>query len=357
MKQDKRILSAKEHWAGRMVTNGVPLSDFLDVTNNVSVWKDWCKTWSKKGDLHRELGDAAISENKTISAAEHLRTAAVCYHFGRFLFVDFPEEMREAHQKSVECYNKALPLFNPSGKRLSIPYEGKHLYGNLRVPKSHFVRPPVVILILGLDSTKEEMFTYESVFLERGIATFSFDGPGQGEGEYDFFMCPEYEKPVTAVIERLKEETIINTKKIGLWGVSMGGYYAPRAAAFCKDVSACISLSGPFNLNQCFDSLPELTSTAVIYRSGSKEASDVSEFTKRMSLREVASKIECPLYIVSGALDRVIPPKQGELLEKAAENSSEVIHQIIPNGGHVANNVSYFYRNKCADWMTEKLNS
>ena len=74
-------------------------------------------------------------------------------------------------------------------------------------------------------------------------------------------------------------------------------------------------------------------------------------------LREVASKIECPLYIVSGALDRVIPPKQGELLEKAAENSSEVIHQIIPNGGHVANNVSYFYRNKCADWMTEKLNS
>ena len=103
--------------------------------------------------------------------------------------------------------------------------------------------------------------------------------------------------------------------------------------------------------------MPELTSTAVIYRSGSKEASDVSEFTKRMSLREVASKIECPLYIVSGALDRVIPPKQGELLEKAAENSSEVIHQIIPNGGHVANNVSYFYRNKCADWMTEKLNS
>lgn len=357
MGQDRRILSAKEHWAGRMVTNGVPLADFLDVTTNVNAWKDWCKTWTKKGDLHQKLGNEAISGNKTISAAEHYRTAAVCYHFGRFLFVDFPEEMRAAHVKSVQCYNKALPFLNPSGTRLSIPYDGKLLYGNLRVPKSKFSKPPVVILILGLDSTKEEMFTYESVFLERGIATFSFDGPGQGEGEYEFFMCPEYEKPVEAVISRLKQETHLNTDKLGLWGVSMGGYYAPRAAAFCKGVSACISLSGPFDLSQCFGNLPELTASAVVHRSGSTGEAEIKKFTKRMSLKGVASKIECPLYIVSGALDRVITPEQGQLLEKAAQNSSEVIHQIISNGGHVANNVAYYYRNKCADWMLEKLSS
>ena len=41
-------------------------------------------------------------------------------------------------------------------------------------------------------------------FLERSIATFSFDGPGQGEGEYDFHMCPEYEEPVAAVIKTQK---------------------------------------------------------------------------------------------------------------------------------------------------------
>ena len=42
-----------------------------------------------------------------------------------------------------------------------------------------------MIMIPGLDSTKEELRSTEDLFLERGIATFSVDGPGQGEAEYD----------------------------------------------------------------------------------------------------------------------------------------------------------------------------
>ena len=355
MDQDKRILSAKEHWAGRMVTNGVPLADFNDVTSSVKSWKNWCKKWSEKGDIHRNLAMLAISENRNISAAEHFKTASICYHFGKFLFVDYPAEMKEAHLKSIECYNQALPLMNPPGERLLIPYSGKHLCGNLRLPVSRSEKPSIVILILGLDSTKEEMYSYESVFLDRGLATFSFDGPGQGEGEYDFFMCPEYEKPIKSVISTLQKLPQINSDKIGLWGVSMGGYYAPRAAAFCDEIRACISLSGPYDLSLCFKNLPELTASAVEYRSGSKTSAELERFVKRMSLKNVAKKITCPLYIVSGELDRVVPPQQSEMLEKAAINSEEVIHQKVPNGGHVANNVAYTYRYNCADWMLEKL--
>lgn len=354
MDQDKRILAAKDHWAGRMITNGVPLADFQDVTNSVRTWDDWCNKWSEKGAFHKNLGNIALSESRKISAGAHYKTAAVCYHFGKFLFVDYPDEMNAAHKNTIECYNKALPLLSPPGERINIPYEGKSLYGNLRVPIGS-VKPPIVIMAMGLDSTKEEMFTYESVFLERGLATLSFDGPGQGEGEYDFTMCPEYEKPIKAVISKLKKISTINTEKIGLWGVSMGGYYAPRAAAFCAEISACIALSGPFDLSLCFQNLPELTASAVIHRSGSKSDSEITAFTKKMSLENVADKIKCPLYIVSGSLDKVIPPEHGKMLESAAKNSPEIIHQIVPNGGHVANNRAYAYRHSCADWMHSKL--
>src|SRR3970282_560877 len=151
--------------------------------------------------------------------------------------------MKQAHRKAVECRNKALPLLDPPGERVAIPYEGKQLYGNLRKPRG-IAKPPVVVMCMGLDSTKEEMDDYENRFLKRGLATLAFDGPGQGEAEYDFAICPEYEKPVKAVIDFVEMRKDLDAGRVGIWGVSFGGYYAPGAAAFDKRIKACIALSG-----------------------------------------------------------------------------------------------------------------
>jgi 2,6-dihydroxypseudooxynicotine hydrolase len=178
-----------------------------------------------------------------LTAAGHYTRAAVCYHFGKFLFVIDPAQMKQAHMKSVECRNRALPHLVPPGERVAIPYEGKQLYGNLRKPAGD-ARAPIVVMCMGLDSAKEEMNDYEERFLVRGLATLAFDGPGQGEAEYDFAICPEYEKPVKAVFDWLETRRDIDPKRAGIWGVSLGGYYAPRAAAFERRVKACVA-SGP----------------------------------------------------------------------------------------------------------------
>jgi len=114
-------------------------------------------------------------------------------------------------------------------------------------------------------------------------------------------MCPEYEKPVLAVIEFIKTRKDLDASNIGLWGVSMGGYYAPRAAAFCKNLKGCIALSGPFDLALCYASLPELTRTCFNYRSGGVDEKSIREIASRMTLKDVAEQIECPLFIVSGS--------------------------------------------------------
>ena len=86
----------------------------------------------------------------------------------------------------------------------------------------------------------------------------AFDGPGQGEAEFEMHIEPEYEKPVQAVLNYIDTRDDINTEKIGIWGVSLGGYYAPRAACLINRFRACISLSGPYNFGECFDDLPQL---------------------------------------------------------------------------------------------------
>ena len=115
--------------------------------------------------------------------------------------------------KAVECRNRALPHLVPPGERVAIPYEGKHLYGNLRRPAGS-ARAPIVVMCMGLDSAKEEMHDYEERFLARGLATLAFDGPGQGEAEYDFAICPEYEKPVKAVFDWLETRRDVDPKRV-----------------------------------------------------------------------------------------------------------------------------------------------
>ena len=265
MQRDPVVQSAIDHWASRFVANGVPLSDFEEVAAAVERWDDWCGLWCERGDRHAALGAEALGEGRRLSAGEHLSTAAACYHFGKFLFVHRPDEMRAAHARAVACRTEALPLLRPPGERIEVPFEGGVLAGNLRRPEG-VDRPPLVLMAMGLDSAKEEMHSNEAVFLDRGMATCAFDGPGQGEAEYDMPICPEYERPVGALLDALCVRDDIDPGRIGIWGVSFGGYYAPRAAAFDDRIRACVALSGPFDWAELFDTIPALTRRAFVAR-------------------------------------------------------------------------------------------
>lgn len=351
-KKDPRVESAISHWAPRFVINGVPLTDFQEVTASVERWEDWCAAWSERARVHERLGDEAYGAGHALSAGEHWTRAAVCYHFGKFLFVNDMAQLKAAHAKAVECRNKALPLLSPPGERVAIPYEGRQLYGNLRKPAG-IPKPPVVVMCMGLDSAKEEMDDYENRFLKRGVATLAFDGPGQGEAEYDFPICPEYEQPVKAVVDYIETRSDLDADRIGVWGVSLGGYYAPRAAAFEKRIKACVALSGPYERSTSFEGRPVINVEAFRVRSHAATLEEAAQVASRMSLRGAAGRITCPIYIVAGTKDRLTSPREAEQL--AAEVSGPCVLAIIEGGNHVVNNYWYRYRDQTADWMATQL--
>ena len=350
--KDPRVEAAISHWAPRFVANGVPMTDFQEVTAGVDRWEDWCSAWSARAALHEEMGVRALAGGFELSAGAHFTRAAVCYHFGKFLFVNDLEQMRHAHVKAVECRNRALPLLSPPGERVAIPYEGRLLYGNLRKP-SGTGRPPVVVMCMGLDSAKEEMDDYENRFLARGLATLAFDGPGQGEGEYDFGLCPEYEKPVKSVIDFLETRSDLDLAHLGIWGVSLGGYFAPRAAAFEKRLRACVALSGAYQRSGSFEGRPSINVEAFRVRSRSANLEDAGKVALRMSLQGIAKNITCPIYIVAGTKDRLTPASDAQKL--AAEVSGPCVLSVIEGGNHVVNNLWYRYRDQTADWMARQL--
>ena len=349
---DPRVKSAIAHWAPRFVANGVPLTDFQEVTAGVERWEDWCAAWSRRAAIHETLGDEAMAGGYGYSAGEHWSRAAACYHFAKFVFVNGYEEMRAAHLKAVACRNRALPHLDPAGERVEIPYQGSHLVGILRKPRG-VAQPPVVIMCMGLDSAKEEMDSNEQCFLARGMATLVFDGPGQGEGEYAFAIRGDYEVPVGAVVDYVQTRADLDRERIGLWGVSLGGYHAPRAAAYEKRIKACIALSGPYDWADDWDGLPELTKDTFRVRAKLKTADEARAYAKNLTLKQAAREITCPLFVVAGQQDRIVPWQDGERLAQEARGPVEFL--LIEDGNHVANNRAYKYRAQSADWMARQL--
>jgi dipeptidyl aminopeptidase/acylaminoacyl peptidase len=354
MSRDGRVEAAITNWAPRFLANGVPYIDFVEVTEGLTSWDDWCSAWSARAAVHEQLGSEALAAGHTRTAGEHLVRAAVEYHFAKYLFVDDPDQLRVAHERAVACHRAALPHLDPPGQRIEIAFDGATIVGNLRLPRGAGPEPvPVVVMVMGLDSAKEEMGTNEQPFLDRGMATFAFDGPGQGEGEEGLVIRPDYEAPVAAVLDVLAARPELDADRIGLWGVSLGGYSAPRAAAFEPRVRACIGVSGPYDLGEAWDGLPPLTRAAFAARSGAVDAEDAAARAARLRLAGVAERITCPLLVVFGGRDRLFDVAHAQRLVAEAAGPAELL--LVDDGNHVVNDRPYRYRSQAADWIAHHL--
>src|SRR5919202_4951810 len=193
--RDPKIEVAIANWAPRFTSQGVDPNDFARVTAPLERWEEWLPAWVANGDRHAGLAREAEALGRTLTAGEAWVHAALSYHFAKFVWMVDMALYRDASDRAVAALREAHRLLDPAARRVEVPFERATLFGNLRGDRS----APLVLLLPGLDSTKEEFFTWENVFLRRGMATFSLDGPGQGETGYATHIHPNYEVAVTAV--------------------------------------------------------------------------------------------------------------------------------------------------------------
>ena len=350
--KDAVIDQAITHWIHRFTVNGVNVSDFLDVTAAINRWDEWCAAWSARAKVHEDRGRAAMSTGAYLSAVEHLMRASVTYHFAKYLFVQDMTQLRAAHARAVDCLNLILPYLSPPGERVVIPFEGKHLIGVLRKPHN-VARPPIMIMAGGLDAAKEELFTFQPDFLSRGIAILAVDLPGQGEGEYDFAIRPDFETVAAPIIDWLATRSDVDSDRLGIWGISLGAYYAPRAAAFDRRIKACVANCGPYDFGALWKQLPALSRAAFIQRSGAANDAEGQRKAAEISLKGIGEKIKCPTFIIAAGLDTLCPPEDGKRLASEVKGPVEIL--VIEDATHVAHNRPYAYRPQSADWMARQL--
>jgi 2,6-dihydroxypseudooxynicotine hydrolase len=346
-----RVQLAVSHWKPRFVANGIDVNDFERVQAATTEWADWAPNWKAVGDMHRELAEAADARGRVASATEAYQRAAWSYHLGKFLWFEDLGLHLEMGALVNAMYARALPHLSPPGERLEIPFEGTTIPGNLRRPAGPD-RPPIVLIVPGLDSVKEELYAMEGDFLRRGMATLTVDGPGQGESAPRFAIRADWAGVVAPIIDVLERRSDVDAARVGLMGISMGGIYGPLAAAGEKRIRALVALAGPYDLSECWPALNQLTRAGYVFYTKSKDEPEAFERTKTLSLHGVLARVTQPLLVIHGAKDRLFPPEQAERIVREAPDATLLMY---PDGNHVCNNITYKYRPAMADWMAERL--
>ena len=167
-------------------------------------------------------------------------------------------------------------------------------------------------MISGLDSAKEEMDAYEAPFHARGMATLAFDGPGQGEAEYELAIRGDFEAPVKAVVDWLETRSDVDPRADRVLGrqprrllrAACGGL---RAA----DQGVHLYLRS-LRLGRDLGQLPPLTREAFRVRSHKATQEEAREHGRTLTLKHAARRIACPLFLVGAKLDRLIPWQHAE---------------------------------------------
>ena len=345
---DKRVAAANAHWAARIVSNGTSYPDFQATMSRIGRWDDWCREWGRTGQHYQDLAAAAQSA-WPITAGEAWRRAALSWHWGRFVFSDHPDEQRAAHERTVACFRRGAGTLSPPAQLVPDSLRGHHAG---RLPPGAPGRRPVVIMIPGLDSVKEELQATAEYLLSRGLAVVAIDGPGQGEAEYDLPIEPAYERVTTAVVDYLRDRADIDPDRIGVFGVSLGGYYAARSAAYEPRVRATVALSGPYRWDLDWDALPPQTRTTFQHRSGAASAGEARKRAGTLTLEQAAARISSPLLVAAGGRDRLVPAYHAERLAREAPGAELL---MIPDGSHGLTNHAPESRSQMADWLAAHL--
>src|SRR5512133_4177027 len=148
-------------------------------------------------------------------------------------------------RRSKDCFQRMIPLAESTIECLEVEFEGARLPAYF-VSGGSGVRPTLIALG-GFDSTMEEVYGWiGGAAVDYGWNCLIFEGPGQWsalKNNPGLRFRPDYEKPVSAIVECLVRRPDVDPSKIALIGYSFGGYLAPRAAAGEPRIGACIANS------------------------------------------------------------------------------------------------------------------
>jgi len=284
----------------------------------------WFHEWSREAHEVEARGRERIAAGHGLSGAQYLQRASAYYHVGERFLQPKSKEGNEVYMRGVQALRDAAQYIRrPRLEHVEIPYGEKGLPAIFvhAEPANAGGRVPAMVFFDGLDVTKEiQYFKGVADLAARGIACLIVDGPGNGESIRfrGLYLRPDTEHYATPVFDYLSGRPEVDPKRIGLMAISLGGYYAPRAAAFEQRFACCVAWGAQWDYQKIwrdrFERLAKAQTPSlsvahqhIAWVLNASSQDDVLKKLAPFKLDGVVQKIACPFLMLHGEGDEQIP--------------------------------------------------
>lgn len=341
--------------------------------------EEWFEGWKHMAERVERLALTDEEAGRFLSAGRKYVRSSIYYFMAERVISHQDDRRIQTYQKALTTFKKGLQLKKESVEWVEVPFQGKSL-PSLFVKAPGNGRLPCTVHYNGLDSMKEFIYLSEAEeFRQRGISLLIVDHPGVGEALRlrDMYSGADTEVSASACVDYLETRNDVDPDRIGIAALSMGGYYAPRAAAFEKRFKCCAVLGAFWSIKDLRDRMEKGQDLELMGRGhsenlptpasqdhflwvfGINSLEQAEKLIEEFTLEGVADKITCPLLIVHGENDRQIPLDHAEKTIEAAINSPRKELKIftLAEGGaeHCQVDNRTLGIDYIADWIAEIL--
>ena len=352
----------------------------------VSDADSWFNAWDAEGNaalaFAAQTQDPINKGNAMIRAFDYYRSAE---------FFLQPNDSRRPVEwkKNTSAFYNGLNTLGVKYERITAPYGQHHLNAVYYPGPAGAETRPLIVIMTGYDGTMEELYAqFGRAAYEHGYSLLTYEGPGQGSvlREQGLTFTPEWEKPNGAVLDAFLANHP-KPAKIVLIGESMGGYLAPRAAAFDSRIDGVVAYDvyfdgyavaarnvpkfafwlhdhhwdGTLNLlarlhNDTGGNWAQMNG---MWTLGAKTPFGVLDAFKPYTLAPVASRIHQDVLLMAGADDHFVPPDQMGKMQKALTGARSVTAITFSHesggGEHCQVGASALWQATIFDWIKAKF--
>jgi dipeptidyl aminopeptidase/acylaminoacyl peptidase len=327
--------------------------------------EDWIDEWSGLGRKLLAEGEEALAAggSTTVTAAKKLLRATNYLRTAELLSPYELSRRLPLYDDAQRAFRLALPYLPVETSVVEVRHDGATYEGYVcRGRGTSAAEPgPAVLFLGGADSYAEELYFFGGQALaERGITVMIVDTPGRGGTlrHQGIVSRPDYEVPAGRALDELLGLDSVDPIRVGLVGVSLGGYYAPRLAAKDDRVRALVCWCACFDvLTDLYEYFPPIQEQ-LQWITGSHDDAEAREKLKAFSLAEVASDITCPILISHGEHDDLMPASSAKRLYEHVSSDERVLRIWRSDEGG-ALHCNYDNWAACIpfmfDWLAQKL--
>ena len=235
-----------------IAAGGADTSEILETIRHIRSGdpQGWFAAWDALGD---RVARVAAETRDSSSRGDALLRAHTYYRTAEFFLPPGDPKRTTASRKNIDAFYDGLRAAGVGFERLTIAYQGDHHLGAVFYPAPvSDPAKPLIVFVGGFDSTLEELyFMLVAAAARRNYDVLTYEGPGQGQAlrEQGLTFTPEWEKPTKAVLDAFLAGHR-RPQSIVLVGMSMGGYLAPRAAAFDERIDGVVAYDVLFDMGE-----------------------------------------------------------------------------------------------------------